>query len=33
MYPSEWRKYCKIKQGAGVQREQLKKEDIEWAKK
>ena len=33
MYPSEWRKYCKIKQGAGVKREQLKQEDIEWAKK
>lgn len=31
MYPSEWRKHCKIKQGAGVKRETLKQEDIEWA--
>lgn len=32
LYPSEWRKYCGIKQGQGVRREQLKQEDIEWVK-
>lgn len=32
MYPSEWRKHCKIKQGRGIKREQLKAEDIAWVK-
>ena len=32
MYPSEWRKYCKIKQGAGVKRQQQKEQDIQWVK-
>ena len=32
MYPSEWRKVCKIKQGRGVQRDVQKKNDIAWVK-
>lgn len=31
LYPSEWRKYCKIKQGRGTKREELKAADIKWA--
>jgi hypothetical protein len=30
--PSEWRKYCKIEQGKGRLREELKKQDISFAK-
>lgn len=30
--PSEWRKYCKIEQGKGILREELKKQDISFAK-
>ena len=32
LYPTEWRKVCKIKQGRGVQRETQKALDIEWVK-
>lgn len=32
MYPSQWRKVCKIKQGRGVQRQTQKLNDINWAK-
>lgn len=32
LYPSEWRKICGIKQGAGVRRETLKNADIQWVK-
>ena len=32
MYPSEWRKVCKIKQGRGVQRAKQKENDIQWVK-
>ena len=32
LYPSEWRKVCGIKQGAGVRRETLKQADINWVK-
>ena len=32
LYPSEWRKVCKIKQGRGVQRTTQKQNDIEWVK-
>ena len=32
LYPSSWRKVCKIKQGRGVQRKQQKQLDIEWVK-
>ncbi len=32
VYPSEWRKVLDIKQGAGVKREILKAEDIQWVK-
>ena len=33
VYPSEWRKKCKIKQGAGIQRETLKDRDIAFVEK
>lgn len=32
MYPSQWRKVCKIKQGRGVQRDTQKQNDIQWVK-
>ena len=32
LYPSSWRKICKIKQGRGVQRKQQKQLDIQWVK-
>ena len=32
LYPSSWRKVCKIKQGRGVQRKQQKQLDIQWVK-
>lgn len=32
LYPSQWRKVCKIKQGRGVQRKQQKELDIQWVK-
>ena len=32
LYPSSWRKVCKIKQGRGVQRKQQKQLDIEWVR-
>ena len=32
LYPSQWRKICKIKQGRGVQRKQQKQLDIKWVK-
>lgn len=32
MYPSQWRKVCKIKQGRGVQRQAQKLNDINWVK-
>lgn len=32
LYPSQWRKVCKIKQGRGVQRKQQKQNDIQWVK-
>ena len=32
LYPSEWRKVCKIKQGRGVQRTAQKQNDIQWVK-
>ena len=32
MYPSQWRKICKIKQGRGVQRTAQKQNDINWVK-
>lgn len=32
LYPTEWRKMCKIKQGRGVQRESQKLNDIQWVK-
>lgn len=32
MYPSEWRKICGIKTGAGKKRDQLKPEDIKFIK-
>lgn len=32
LYPSEWRKTCGIKTGAGVRRESLKPKDIAFAK-
>ena len=32
LYPSEWRKVCKIKQGRGVQRKEQKQLDIKWVK-
>ena len=32
MYPSEWRKVCKIGQGRGVQRKKQKQNDIQWVK-
>lgn len=31
LYPSEWRKVCGIKQGRGVRRQELKRQDIQWA--
>lgn len=32
LYPSSWRKICKIKQGRGVQRKQQKQLDVQWVK-
>ena len=32
LYPSQWRKVCKIKQGRGIQRKQQKQLDIQWVK-
>ena len=32
LYPSEWRKVCKIKQGRGVQRQAQKQNDMQWVK-
>ena len=32
LYPSSWRKICKIKQGRGVRRQQQKELDIQWVK-
>lgn len=32
LYPSSWRKICKIKQGRGVQRKEQKQLDIQWVK-
>lgn len=32
LYPSSWRKVCKIKQGRGVQRTAQKELDIQWVK-
>lgn len=32
LYPSSWRKVCKIKQGRGIQRKQQKQLDIQWVK-
>ena len=32
LYPSSWRKICKIKQGRGVQRKEQKQLDIKWVK-
>ena len=32
LYPSEWRKVCKISQGRGVQRKKQKENDIQWVK-
>ena len=32
LYPSSWRKVCKIKQGRGVQRKEQKQLDIKWVK-
>ena len=32
LYPSQWRKVCKIKQGRGVQRTAQKQNDINWVK-
>lgn len=32
LYPSSWRKICKIKQGRGIQRKQQKQLDIQWVK-
>lgn len=32
LYPSQWRKVCKIKQGRGVQRQTQKLNDINWVK-
>lgn len=32
LYPSEWRKVCGIRQGAGVKRVTLKQADIDWVK-
>ena len=32
LYPSQWRKICKIKQGRGVQRNTQKQNDIQWVK-
>lgn len=33
LYPSEWRAVCHIKQGRGVKRTELKKEDIDFINK
>ena len=32
LYPSSWRKICKIKQGRGIQRKEQKQLDIQWVK-
>ena len=32
LYPSSWRKVCKIKQGRGVQRKEQKQLDIQWVR-
>lgn len=32
MYPSQWRKVCGIKNGRGVTRDQVKKNDVEFVK-
>lgn len=32
IYPNEWRAWLGIKTGAGIKRESLKKEDINWVK-
>ena len=31
LYPSEWRSVCGLKTGRGIKREELKKQDIEFA--
>ena len=32
MYPSQWRRVCKIKQGPSIKRPQQKEYDIQWVK-